>query len=80
MAVNRLIISKAHARELIHHARRTFPLECCGILTGDHVADGAQATHVVPAENITEGDPKKSSQVDWQTLLRTSRLVRTTKR
>ncbi|MCH7527098.1 MAG: M67 family metallopeptidase [Planctomycetes bacterium] len=64
---------------LMGHARREYPRECCGILIGRHVDDEARVERAVEAENIAENDRRKSYQIDWRTLLATTRSVRATR-
>ena len=64
---------------LMGHARREYPRECCGILIGRHVDDEARVERAVEAENIAANDRRKSYQIDWRTLLATTRSVRTTR-
>lgn len=64
---------------LMGHARREYPRECCGILIGRHVGDEARVERAVEAENIAANDRRKSYQIDWRTLLATTRSVRATR-
>lgn len=61
------------------HARREYPCECCGILIGRHEDDETRVERAVEAENIAENDRRKSYQIDWRTLLATTRSVRATR-
>ena len=64
--------------DLISHACRDYPNECCGILIGQQVDDGARVDRAVPGINISERDKTRSYQLDWRTLFSTVRLVRRT--
>ena len=61
------------------HARREYPCECCGILIGRHEDDETRGERAVEAENIAENDRRKSYQIDWRTLLATTRSVLATR-
>lgn len=68
-----LTIAPQAYRELLEHARRVHPEECCGILLG--CRDGAthHVHHVQQARNIADGDRTRSFQIDWSSLLDAAR-------
>jgi len=69
-------IDRAVLTTLAEHARGEFPRECCGVLFGRREGDRFEVRRVEAAANITEGDPGRSFQVDWQALFRAVRVSR----
>jgi len=63
--------------ELLGHARRVWPSECCGILLGRRVGAECVVEEAVGAANIAEGDRRTAYQIDWVTLFRVTRETRT---
>ncbi|MFQ5495458.1 MAG: Mov34/MPN/PAD-1 family protein [Phycisphaerae bacterium] len=66
-----LQIAHDDTEALRRFAYEALPNECCGLLLGRR-SDG-RVERVEPADNITEGDARRSYQIDWKTLLRASR-------
>lgn len=72
-------IPQSVASAIMGHAQREYPCECCGILIGRRVGDEVRIERAVEAENIAVSDRRKSYQIDWRTLLATTRSVRATR-
>ena len=73
-----VVFSRAVHAGIAQHARDAYPEECCGILLGQRADGQSVLSRVVPAENITDGDRRRSYQIDWRTLLDTFRRARGT--
>jgi proteasome lid subunit RPN8/RPN11 len=71
-----LRVNPVIVRALADHARREFPRECCGLLFGSRTLDALHVARTEPAANITEGDPMRSYQIEWQVLFRAVRASR----
>ncbi len=69
-------IEQALLDEMIDHARRRWPQECCGLLLGRRCGLVTSVTRVAPARNITREDPRRSYQIDWDCLLQAQRACR----
>ncbi len=61
---------------LIRHAQREDPRECCGILIGQRIGGDTWVERPVKGENIAEHDRRRNYQIDWHTLLKTTRRIR----
>lgn len=73
-----VVFGRAVHAGITQHARDAYPEECCGILLGQRAGDRSFVSRAVSAENIVEGDRRRSYQIDWRTLLDTFRRVRGT--
>jgi len=73
-----LLIDPANMARLMHHATTCVPNECCGLLIGRSIEEGVWIDRVVEASNIAESDRRRHFQVDWSTLLQTSKELRGT--
>lgn len=69
-------IAQALVDQMWQHALRTFPEECCGILLGQQRDRDCEVQRIVEADNIAEGDRRRSYQVSWRALLSTVRAAR----
>jgi proteasome lid subunit RPN8/RPN11 len=58
------------------HAEAALPHECCGILLGRAIDRETTVHRVIAAENIAEGDRRRTYQIDWRTLFETVRATR----
>ncbi len=76
MHVSTIHLAAADAEQLIDHARRDAPNECCGLLLGVLDDGVARVERVLPAVNIAEGDRRTRYQVDWRTLIQAYRDTR----
>lgn len=69
-------LAEDHRATMTSHAEREFPRECCGVLVGVRDERVVRVERVVPADNITAGDPRSSYQIDWRTLILARRELR----
>ena len=58
-----------------HASRKSYPYECCGLLTGEAHDDTIIITGVHPSENVTTNDPARSFEVDPKLRFDLMRLV-----
>ena len=61
---------------IVAHARRAYPMECCGLLIGRRVDDRCEITRIIESANIAEGNRCVSYQVDWGVLLEATKASR----
>lgn len=71
-----ILIDDNHYQEMLRHADRQHPNECCGILMGESSGPSAIIRRVVKARNISDLDKTKNYQIDWQTLFDAVRASR----
>lgn len=69
----RVVISDEHLRQIYAHARRTFPLECCGYLRGS----GALADELIACTNADGDHPERNFAIDGDELFLFARTFRT---
>ncbi len=72
----KLQLSENLLDQMKRHALASGPHECCGILIGRRLNRANHVTRIEPAENIAEGDPARSYQIDWQALFGAVRRAR----
>lgn len=58
-----------------HAASKSYPHECCGLLTGEVHDNTIIITGVHPSENVTSGDPARRFEVDPKLRFDLMRLV-----
>ncbi|MFQ5462807.1 MAG: M67 family metallopeptidase [Phycisphaerae bacterium] len=73
-----IILTQQHRDHLIAHARAEHPRECCGLVVGRRNGDAIRVVKTIRATNITEDDPARAYQIDWETLFQTIRGLRNT--
>lgn len=62
--MQRVVISDVHLRQIYDHARRAFPLECCGYLRGsDAIAD-----ELIACTNADRQHPERNFAIDGDEL------------
>ena len=61
---------------IVAHARRAYPMECCGLLLGHRVDERCEIKRIMESPNIAEGDRRVSYQVDWGVLLEATKASR----
>ncbi len=66
-----LTLSKSHFREIVEHARRAAPLECCGLIGGND----ACAQTVYPLRNVA-ADPLVTYEAAPEDLFAAQRAMR----
>jgi len=67
--VTRLVLFPHHRDALERHAAAAFPEECCGLLVGRPLADGAQVEQVLPAANAEARCRRRSYVIEPRDLL-----------
>jgi len=55
-----LRLTTAHLEQIRRHGEDTYPHECCGILTGEIIADGCRRVGVVARCSNAHDDPSRS--------------------
>ncbi len=66
--------------DMEHHARTSYPQECCGLLIGTNTeTDMFRITRIQHSENVTQGDPKQTFEIDPTLLIRTLKELRNTR-
>ena len=74
-----VFMSRQNLEHVSTHARSAYPEECCGLLIGPPPkADTWQVSRVIASENATQGDPRKTFEIDPTLLIRTQRELRET--
>ena len=69
-------IEPAPWREMVSHARKTYPNECCGAMLGS-IADGQKTVHLAfPLENASEGQRESHYELRPKDLLRADKEAR----
>jgi proteasome lid subunit RPN8/RPN11 len=69
-----LRLTAAHLEQIRQHGEETYPHECCGILTGEMMADGSRRVAVVARCSNAHDDPSRSwYQIDPRDLVRIQR-------
>ena len=71
-----ILIQDNHYHEMLRHADRQHPNECCGILMGEPSGQNILIRRVIQAGNISELEKTRSYQIDWQTLFDAVRASR----
>jgi proteasome lid subunit RPN8/RPN11 len=66
---SRLVLASYHLDALERHAAETYPEECCGLLLGRALADGAAVEQVRPAANVAVRARRQSYVIDPRDLL-----------
>ena len=61
---------------IVGHARRAYPMECCGLLLGCRVDDRCEIKRIIESANIADGDRRVSYQIDWGVLLAATKASR----
>lgn len=70
-------IAPSLLEDIARHAERAYPEECCGLLIGDVDPQGdVQVARLVAAPNVTEGDRRKTFEVDPQVRFDLMRTLR----
>lgn len=63
-------------QELIDHAQRDYPYECCGLLMGQRGGNDTHVQNIIEAQNIAPEHREKNYQIDWRTLIRAVKTTR----
>ena len=73
----RVFMSAADQAKIEAHARDAYPYECCGLLIGASSDTGSyHVTRTLRSDNVTEGDPKCTFEIDPALLIRTQKELR----
>jgi proteasome lid subunit RPN8/RPN11 len=70
-------LESRHREELIEHARRAAPEECCGLLCGSFTTDGVVVGEIQPMPNVWSGDRGHRYEIDPRAHLNLQRDART---
>jgi len=69
-----LRLTAAQLEQICRHGEATYPHECCGVLTGQVLADGAKQVRAVAQCGNAHNDPSRSwYQIDPRELVRIQR-------
>ena len=69
-----LKLTTAQLEQIRRHGEETYPHECCGILTGEMMADGSKQVRAVVECSNAHDDPSRSwYQIDPRELVRIQR-------
>jgi len=69
-----LKLTTAHRDEIRRHGEATYPYECCGVLTGEVVGDGAKRVlQVVACNNADSEKPQRWYEINPRDLVRIQR-------
>ena len=69
-----LKLTAAQMEQIRRHSESTYPHECCGVLTGELLRDGAKIVRAVVQCGNTHSDPSRSwYQIDPRELVRIQR-------
>jgi proteasome lid subunit RPN8/RPN11 len=69
-----LRLSATQLSEIRHHGEATYPHECCGVLTGETLADGSKRVQAVAHCGNVHNDPARSwYQIDPRELVQIQR-------
>lgn len=74
-----LVVDQKILAEVCDHARRSYPAECCGLLTGLRMQGGCVVHGAVVAQNLAAGDQTTRYVLDSEVLLRTMRSLQSLK-
>ena len=74
-----LVVDQKILAEVCDHARRSYPAECCGLLTGLRMQGGCVVHRSVVAQNLAAGDQTTRYVLDSEVLLRTMRSLQSLK-
>lgn len=66
-----MIISQNNIDRILHFTKEAHPEECCGLLVGAE----DEVSHIIPSDNVTQGDKTKTFEIDPQVRFD---LIRTT--
>jgi proteasome lid subunit RPN8/RPN11 len=69
-------ISREAYEQMRRSAEAAYPMECCGVLVGDLVADGKRATRAEAASNASEGSQRNRYAIAPMELIRIEREAR----
>ncbi len=70
-----LVVDQKILGEMCDHARRTYPAECCGLLTGQRTPRSIVVHGAVIARNLAASRRNTRYVLDSETLLRTMRSL-----
>jgi proteasome lid subunit RPN8/RPN11 len=71
-----LKLTAAQLEQICRHGEATYPHECCGVLTGEVLADGSkQVLAVVPCGNANHDPSRSWYQIDPRELVRIQRAA-----
>jgi proteasome lid subunit RPN8/RPN11 len=69
-------IEPAAWADMVAHARKTYPNECCGAMIGSHVDDGKLVSEAIPLENAYDGPQNARYELRPQDLYNAERQAR----
>ena len=70
-----LFIQNQQKKEMINHAEKTFPDECCGFLFGSENETERNITFIMMAENIKSGDKMRRFEISPGDYLKAERFA-----
>ncbi len=69
-----LKLTQAQLQEIRQHGEKTYPYECCGVLTGESGPDGTKRVlRVIGCDNADSDKPQRWYQIDPRDLVRIQR-------
>jgi len=69
-----LKLTNAQREEIRRHGEKTYPYECCGVLTGETAADGTKRVlQVVACNNADSDKPQRWYEISPRDLVRIQR-------
>lgn len=69
-------LESRHRDELLEHARRAAPEECCGLLLGSHTGERIVICEIHPTTNVWAGDRGHRYEIDPRAHLNLQRDAR----
>ncbi len=69
----KLVLNKILMDEMIDHALKTYPMECCGFVFGKDQLNGRIITEVHTASNNQQGDQRRRFEIDPRDYLKAER-------